>query len=130
MRDRRASRPSRDRSYGSEQARAGQEAGMAAHYGDGSATSPTEKNRLGTAALVAGIVAMFALIFPVVIALPLGILGTAGAVVLGVMALRAIAAGRANNRAAAIIALVLGVVGVLMYALAVIGLVALGASGG
>ncbi|WP_127572680.1 hypothetical protein [Georgenia faecalis] len=129
MRDRRASRPSRDRSYGSEQARAGQEAGMAAHYGDGSATSPIEKNRLGTAALIAGIVAMLASFLPVIIYLPIGVLSTAGALVLGIMALRAIAAGQANNRAAAMVGLVLGVVGLLWFALSVFALAVLSSGG-
>lgn len=118
----------RDMPYGAAEARSGQAAGHAAHYGaEGDAPpSGTEKNRLGLFALLAGIVALLAQYLPIIVYMPVGLLAIAAALWFGVQSIKAINAREATNRAMAITGIVLGSFAGLLYLLAVIGFVILG----
>lgn len=111
-----------DRSYGAEQARAGQQAGQAAHYDDEAVDRSTEKNRLGTWALILGIGSIVALMLPVELVLTLGVLICAGSIVLGVMGVRAASANLATTRAQAFSGLLLGCVSAVLYVATAVGL--------
>lgn len=86
--------------------------------GDEEVDRSTEKNKLGTWALILAITSIFALVLPPILSLTLGTAICVAAVVLGIMGVRAAAAGLATTRAQAFAGLLLGGVAAVLYAAA------------